>query len=106
MLSVMMISHMAQAASFSEAFVTNDFVKAETPVYDTRAAGGNTKDTAWSFTLRSGSTNSYTAARKKTNKTAAYVRVKSCGRPSVGIRIWFPVPIVENTEYPTAILNI
>ena len=65
-------------------------VEAETPVYDTRAAGGNTKDTAWSFTLRSGSTNSYTAARKKTNKTAAYVRVKSCGRPSVGIRIWIP----------------
>ncbi|MCU6786105.1 hypothetical protein [Aedoeadaptatus acetigenes] len=90
MLGVMMIPHMAQAASYSEAFVSNDFVKAETPVYDTRAVGGNTKDTAWSFTLRSGNTNSYTAARKKTNKTAAYVRVKSCGRPSVGIRIWIP----------------
>lgn len=90
LLSVMMMPHMAQAAAFSEAFVSNDFVKAETPVYDTRAAGGNTKDTAWSFTLRSGSTNSYTAARKKTNKTAAYVRVKSCGRPSVAIRIWIP----------------
>ncbi len=90
LLGVMMMPHMAQAASSSEAFVSNDFVKAETPVYDTRAAGGNTTDTAWNFTLRSGGVNSYTEARKKTNKTAAYVRVKSCSRPSVGIKIWIP----------------
>lgn len=90
LLGVMMMPHMAQAASFSEAFVSNDFVKAETPVYDVRAAGGNTTDTAWSFTLRSGGINSYTAARKKTNRTAAYVRVRSCSRPSVGVKVWIP----------------
>ena len=64
LLGVMMMPHMAQAASFSEAFVSNDFVKAETPVYDVRAAGGN--------------------------RTAAYVRVKSCSRPSVGVKVWIP----------------
>ena len=42
----MLMPHMAQSVAFSEAFVSNDFVKAETPVYDTRAAGENTKDTA------------------------------------------------------------
>ena len=91
MLSVMMMPHMSQAAAFREAFVSNDFVKAETPALKTtRAAGGSTTDTAWSFTLRSGGINSYTAARKKTNKTVVYVRVKRCSRPSVGIKIWIP----------------
>ncbi|MDY3119051.1 MAG: hypothetical protein SOW18_05905 [Peptoniphilus sp.] len=90
LLGVLVMPYTAQAVSVGETFASKDFIKAETPVYDTRAAGGNTTDTAWSFTLRSGSRNSYTAARKKTNNTAAYVKLKSCDRPRVGVVVWIP----------------
>ena len=61
----------------------------ETPVFDTFAYGGNTSDTAWSFSLNAFGGNQYTSERTKTNNTAAYVKLTSL-KSGKGINAWIP----------------
>lgn len=61
----------------------------ETPVFDTFASGGDTRNTAWSFSLNGMGGNQYTSERKKTNDTAAYVKLTSL-RSGQGINVWIP----------------
>lgn len=53
------------------------------------AYGGNTSDTAWSFSLNGVGGNQYTSERTKTNNTAAYVKLTSL-KSGKGINAWIP----------------
>lgn len=53
------------------------------------AYGGNTSDTAWSFSLNAFGGNQYTSERTKTNNTAAYVKLTSL-KSGKGINAWIP----------------
>lgn len=61
----------------------------ETSVFDTFAYGGNTSDTAWSFSLNGLGANQYTSEREKTNDTAAYVKLTSLNSGK-GINVRIP----------------
>lgn len=67
---------------------TSVFAK-EKPVFDIFASGGNTTDTAWSFSLNSYGGNQSTAERTKTDSSAAYVKLTSLTK-GVGVNVWIP----------------